>query len=151
MTSPENIGQQFLYLYRGLSTPKFEPEDSDQVDFDNLGVHWTPNRNVAQRFATQEVPYEGDNEDLQDVFSTGGRVIRAKVRVKDIVDPNSEEGKELSDKLGIFNRTTDDSDEKEHTVRPGAKVKIKGVSEVWSINGIPQKGDDLEHPKKGRA
>ena len=64
------LGPQFQTLYRGLTvTP-------EQVDMSQVGTHWTPDRSVAEDFATFDT--EGN--------PGPGTVITAKVHQRHVVD-----------------------------------------------------------------
>lgn len=77
MTSEETLGRQFKTLYRGLAGVK----SLDEVDFDNLGQHWTSHMEVADDFASTGEP---DSEGVRH-----GLIITAKVRRGDYEGPNS--------------------------------------------------------------
>jgi hypothetical protein len=135
MTSPENLGPQFkdhIQVYRGYSsTPS--PKD---IDFNNLGHHWTTNPNVAESFAIQN-----DDEPEPD-FPLQGTVLSGLVHKDHVMKPE-----EVPDDLGVL----DHDAEAEHTIRKGAPVKITGGYAMhfgvgdYSINkknveGLPEEG-----------
>lgn len=65
-----NLGPQFQTLYRGMTvTP-------DQVNVSSMGTHWTPDRQVAEDFATFDA--EGN--------AGPGTVVTASVHKRHVTD-----------------------------------------------------------------
>lgn len=143
--TPENVGQQFTTLYRGLAGV----DAAKHVDFDNLGPHWTPEFHVANSFALSRA---GDT-----YFERGepkvlrGMIITAQVPHEHIIDPESEEGEDWREGGAVFSR---DHTEQEHTVRPGSPIKVVGVSKIRSNDRTWIGFDEARmkrFPKQGRA
>lgn len=118
--TPENVGQQFMTLYRGIASKGSVKE----IRFEGLGRHWTPDREVAESFAVSSA---NDPVDPTHPHAWQGFIVRADVPTEHIVDPESDEGKELASKHKIFGR---EHGEEEHTVREGAPLNISGVEKV---------------------
>lgn len=137
--TPDNVGQQFVSLYRGLNV-----QNHRDIDTSKLGSHWTTDPDIAQSFALS-VPVGGD----PDKSTLRGVIIHAQVDPQHIVDPDSEEGKHWRDTKEVFDRG---NREQEHTVRPGAPITITGMEERqmgpddwWEERSIKN------FPKQGRA
>lgn len=78
----------------------------DKVDYNQIGVHWTDNRDTAQVGAGSE-----------------GTIIHARVPRENVVHRNSREHKALSHFLEIRPY----AEEQERTIRPGATIHVTGV------------------------
>lgn len=98
------LGPQFQTLYRGMTvTP-------DQVDMSRLGTHWTPDRSVAEDFATFDT--EGN--------PGPGTVITAAVHRRHMTDWRSSPG--------AFNPSR--HREREVPLRQGAILHIQNVERL---------------------
>ena len=145
-------GPQFITLYRG-----FHDKSRIDIDTDNLGVHWTPNRSVAETVSLGIDPHDPDpnaNDDLSSV----GTVLEARVHRRHIISPDSQELKDLmkSRNAEIFtdeNVPEANEVEQEHTVRPGSPVHIVAAHTVLGA----ETGNTKTHTrsyrgtKRGRA
>ena len=108
-------------MYRGVAA---HPEHLDP----NLGSHWTPDYNVAYNFATSR-DFEGYLPESDEEWDDPGKVtiLEADVHKRHIIDPNSEEYENWRDMMGVLGP---ESHEQEHTVRPGAPVHLRSITEV---------------------
>lgn len=98
------LGPQFQTLYRGMTvTP-------EQVNMTSLGTHWTPDRSVAEDFATFDT--EGN--------AGPGTVITASVHRRHVTDWRSSHG--------AFNPTV--HREREVPLRRGAVLHIQNVERL---------------------
>jgi hypothetical protein len=98
------LGPQFQTLYRGLTvTP-------DKVDLQNLGMHWTPDKGIAEEFATFDT--EGN--------PGPGTVITAAVHRRHVTDWRSSPN--------AFNPQI--HREREVPLRKGAIVHIQGIEHL---------------------
>jgi hypothetical protein len=132
MASIENVGQQFVHLYRG-----FAKENLSEIDFDNLGQHWTSKKHVAANFAGQMAGMKmGPGADVTGVIVTA-RV--PKEQVNRIKVPNHDDLEQIN--------------EHEHRVTPGTPVEIKEVQKVNLFDGkITRVLDEpYDAPKQGKA
>jgi hypothetical protein len=114
MSASDHLSEIQFAIHRGLRAEK--PKQP-------LGMHWTDDEDVAHLFAEPD-PLWGDKH----------VVINALVAQKDIVDPDSREGKRMAAKHAIFKR---EHAEREVTVRPGSTVKVtslirKGTHKDWT-------------------
>lgn len=120
---PAPNGKQWIRLYRGLfdATPK-------SVDTKQLGVHWTPDVNVAYNFATNRNA-EGDSYWTEDEIGDGprGTVVEALVHRRHVIDPNSEEGHSWLMGGDIFGP---EHPEQERTIRPGGTIHIQKMHNI---------------------
>jgi hypothetical protein len=142
--TPENVGQQFKTLYRGLAGI----DAAKHVDFDNLGFHWTPKFDVANSFALSR---EGDTYFEREPKVLRGMIITAQVPHEHIIDPESEEGKDWQEGEAVYGRH---HVEEEHTVRPGSPINVVGISKVRSNDRTWTGFDEAEmkrFPKQGTA
>lgn len=96
--------QDHVKLMRGIQTTP------DKVDYSQIGVHWTDNRDTAEVAAGRDHGVEGT-------------IVHAMVPKSNIVHRNSREHKALAHFLEIRPY----AEEQERTVRPGASVKVVGV------------------------
>ena len=141
--TPENVGQQFITLYRGLSGV----QKMSDIQTEYLGNHWTPSRSVAHSFALN-APYQVVGEPPVKFKKLRGVVLTANVHPDHIFDPEESEGELLG--MGVFGR---DSHEEEHTVRDGSPISITGVDKVsfkdgdHDVTSVPMK----RFPKQGVA
>jgi len=140
--TPENVGQQFTTLYRGIATQSHSMKD---VDFDNLGSHWTPDQDVAASFALSRA---GDTYFEREPKVLRGIVISARVPHEHIIDPNSEEGEYWRETMDVY---SPEHTEQEHTVRPGGEVHVTGVTRLKFRNGETEAHDFTRFPKSGRS
>jgi len=101
------------------------------VDTKTVGIHWTPDKGVASRFA------ESDE---------GGVIVHASVHPKHIIDPKSDEGKDYASRFGI----DEGWGENETTVREGAPITVHGITSV-DREGKPVSTNMFKKPKKGKA
>lgn len=134
--TPENVGQQFTTLYRGIAST----HTLKDVYFDRIGRHWTPDREVAHSFATSAA----NDPNLEKPHPWSGVILQAQVPTEHIIDPESDEGKELASKHKIFSR---EHGEEEHTLREGTPVSITGVTKVDGFTEREMK----RFPKSGRS
>lgn len=121
MASLENVGQQFVHLYRGIAgiTPDMVSTGVDGSD--GAGIHWTPDARVAGYFANP------DQHEVDDRFENDGVIIRAKIPHTSIVQRGTPEHQQLENDRMILD---EDSHEKEVTVRPGAPIHITHIDHV---------------------
>ena len=125
-----------MTLYRGIASA----HTIKDVNFDRLGRHWTPDKDVARSFAVSEV--NDPNPDKPHPWS--GIILTAQVHPDHIVDPESEEGQALAKEHKIFGR---EHGEEEHTLREGSPITITGLSKAdgWKERELKR------FPKQGRS
>jgi len=149
-------GAQFITLYRG-----FNDKARTDIDTENLGMHWTPNRETAFGFSLGIDPHE-DDPNSWEPESSKGTVLEARVHKRHVIQPGSEEHnallKERADKelpaiYTQYNAPDEHAVEQEHTVRPGSPVHIVAAHTVLDAGT----GDSKAHTrtyrgtKKGKA
>ena len=119
---PENVGQQFKHLYRGVAgiTPEMVSTGIGG-EADGAGIHWTTDENVAAHFANP------DEHDVDERFASDGVIIRAKVPYSSIVQRGTPEHEQLESETHILD---EGSPEKEVTVRPGAPIHVTHLDHV---------------------
>ena len=117
---PRPNGPQFVHLYRGLAD--VEPDD---VNYDKLGIHWTADPRVADRFTR----WKGDS----------GVVIKARVEKRHLITPEHPNWKELQVKHSIFGPN---SAESEYTVSSGSPIRIKRVYHIPEDDYMFEGGHD---------
>jgi hypothetical protein len=120
MTSPENVGQQFIHLYRGLE----DVTHPNQIDANNLGSHWTPSYSTAEEFALPTWARES-----KEFSNVEGSIIHAKVDRNHIMEMGTPEMEGAEDW-----RMSEDHWEQEKTIRPGAPVEILKVEALKHNN-----------------
>lgn len=124
------LGRQFVTLYRGL-----HDVHPGSVDFNNLGIHWTTSKAVAENFGSAV-------EDESDKPAKTGVVIRAKVPKEHLHDRRTSEFRKLSGEKEIYYAN---SKEQEKTVRQGVPITGEVISHLtWS----PKKGGKVKSIKK---
>lgn len=129
---PKPNGPQFIRLYRGLVA------HHEHLD-PNLGSHWTPDYTVAYNFATSRdaegYPIDNDYEFSNDDFSGSGKgtILEADVHKRHIIDPGTEEHENWRDMMGVLGP---ESHEQERTVRPGAPVHLRSITQVNEHKGV---------------
>lgn len=139
MTSPENVGQQFIHLYRGLRGVSGIKE----IDLKNLGHHWSTDPDVAKDFATNNIAAY-DLHPNTERNGEPGIIISAKVHRDNVVDPHSEEGDWWHMETGVL--PAGENYEAEHTVREGSPVHIVSVKKLLPKFVTDEEGEDvLEH------
>lgn len=114
MTSPENVGQQFVHIYRGLE----DITRLKDIDTDSVGVHWTTDENTAHEMAAPEWAV---NEGMK----PRGVVIHGTVKPEDVHSLDDPEMKGWE-----HWRMGDDHWEQEKTLRHGTTVNIEGIDHV---------------------
>ena len=131
-------GSQFQTLYRGITD-----ESGTGVGRQNLGVHWSTDRSVAESFASFDT--EG--------YAVPGHVITAQVHSRHIVQPGSLERRRMMASHGVHG---EGSAEYEMPVRPGGIVHVRSVeslSEDGSADSWPAErvAGVFGHRRVGRA
>jgi hypothetical protein len=121
-----------VILHRGLSFVS-----PNELNNKELGVHWTEDHEVAQRFA--ETMEEGEP----------GLIVHGAVRPEDIVSPKDDDWKEYARMRGISDKE-DWEGESETTVRKGSRVQILGYTQT-DKEGNPVKVVTHKSPKEGRT
>lgn len=114
MSASDSLGPQFadhIQVYRGLRD--VAPQD---VNVDNLGMHWSTNAKVAESFA----------DDVSDPANPG-TVVGALVHPKDVLRPGHPEYKE-AETAGFAG---EDSPEDELPIRKGAPVYLTSMQGRW--------------------
>lgn len=135
--SPENVGQQFVTLYRGLGGKR----SLKHIDFDNIGRHWTTDPEVAESFA---LDYPGPRTTFLHGF-----VVHAQIPAEHIIDPSSEEWKKMSVRYGMYGPG---HGEEEHTIREGAPVSIHKIQVVHKTADNDITNTEMKRfPRQGRA
>jgi hypothetical protein len=93
---------ELQFIARGLKSANVQ---------EPLGMHWSSDRQVAHNFARNDVPEAGS--------ATHATVVDGLVNPKDIINPRSKEGKEI---------TRGFPGEKETPVKEGSKVLVTKVT-----------------------
>lgn len=142
---PDNVGKQFIRVYRGLHA-------TDSVNTDQLGRYWSSDRKVAELFA-------GGFDDISKakfpVTGSGpnyGHVVTATVHPDHVVVPGSKEHLEMVENGDLPDPKSDMARaEKEVTLRHGAPVNIESIDKVTvgnqgsvlsqKVKGTPAKGN----------
>jgi hypothetical protein len=118
MTSPENLGRQFVNVYRGMAA------HPDEVNYGRLGIHWTTDPSIAHEFAITR-----KNE---------GTILEAKVPVEHVVQKGTDEWNRY-DEVAAMSGGGDT--ESEITLRRGAPVTVQKITHVKrepkTIGGLP--------------
>jgi hypothetical protein len=127
MSAENNLGRQFITLYRGVYGTNYVHNP--------IGMHWTPDRGVAEHFALgrdyDEVKEPGD--------PNHGHVITAQVEKKHVVPVGSSEWHQLASKHDILHPEQNGQWENEHTLNDGTPLNIKSIDKI------------KENPKTGRT
>ena len=111
MAAKDNVGNQFVEVFRGLYG--VSPETLDK---ENLGRHWSTNPYVAKSFASDW----GDGSD----DPTPSVLISGVVRQKNIIPYGTEEWDNEAGDYGV----DIDGFEAEQTIRPGSRVHVTGIT-----------------------
>jgi len=121
--------------YRGVNTA-INGAESD-IDEDNLGVHWTPRFEVAEKFALNLQEPMGEPSGMR----SRGQVLEAFIPKKGVIAPGTDEYKKIASETGILHP---DSDEEEITVRKGTPVRVTKTHLLGQqFNGKTQEHDFL--------
>lgn len=140
----------YVKLYRGLANAK--PEDVstgrglDDPEYpgvhDSVGIHWTPDFEVAKNFATNR-DYGGPGKRPVDE----GVVVEAMVHKRHLIDYNSDEGQRYASAYQI-EEPDENGDENETTVRRRAPVLI---TKKHHLMGKQFKTETPDIPVRARA
>ena len=103
---------QFVEVHRGFGRKNINIKQP-------LGMHWTSEPHIANRFADRGVPESPGDIDTS-------VIMHGKVASTDVVNPKSREGRDLVARFQIW----PDSGEKEKTVRPGSTVLVTGQTRL---------------------
>jgi hypothetical protein len=135
-------GSQFITLYRG-----FNNKARTEIDNDNLGMHWTPNKEAARGFSLGIDPHETDPNNWEPE-SSKGTVLEARVHSRHVLQHGSKEHnnllkeraeKELPAIYTPHNAPDEHAVEQEHTIRKGAPVHIVAAHTVLGADkGTPK-------------
>jgi hypothetical protein len=120
MTSPENFGPQFkdhIAVWRGLDLTH-----PDELHPKELGIHWSTDQRIAERFAADE-----DYANEQGV-EPSGVLLHGYVHKDNVVKPYTDEWDELAGRHDIL--PPEESHEEEATVRAGSPVHVYKVEHV---------------------
>jgi hypothetical protein len=136
---PDNVGQQFLRLHRGLHA-------TDSVNTDQLGRYWTSDRKVAELFAGGFDDVSKANFPVKGDGPTQGHVVTALVHPDHVVVPGSPEHKKMVKEGDLPDPKSDMAKaEKEVTLRSGSPVKIESIDKV----NVGNRGSVLSQRVKG--
>lgn len=114
MSAEDNLSQElFFKAHRGLSNTK-----SNQISKENLGMHWSANRNISNLFAAHPDIAFGDS-DLRS--HNPSSVIHADIPLSSVEThtPTLEKG-------GVFEGVGED----EVPVKKGSSVKVTGLTHI---------------------
>lgn len=147
-----DVGKQFITLYRG-----FNDRARTDIDFNNLGIHWTPDRNVAESASLGIDPHESDPNNFEPASGVG-TVLEAKVHKRNIIDPDSQELQDLIKERNVEIFTKNyvpeaHEVEQEHTVRPGSPIHIVAAHTILDADKNKARRHTREYrgTKRGRA
>jgi hypothetical protein len=121
--------RKWVKAYRGI------PSDHDEkIDNNSLGIHWTPDFDVAENFALTLHPDKSPRR-----ANSRGQVLEAFVPKSGVISPGTEEYKKTASKTGIMGP---DSDEQEVTIRRGTPVRVANTHLLGQqFNGKLQEHD----------
>lgn len=110
-------------VYRGLHAgfPNTIRSSKD-IDLNNLGTHWTVDRNVARDFALKS----------GSTLRPDGYLVEGWVHPRHVAHLSNPEDAERYGGRGIFRATF--NVEQEATVRDGAPIRVTGMSKVHRVN-----------------
>lgn len=139
---PRPTGDQWVSLYRGLAsvTPS-------EVTPNAVGLHWTTDPEVAYNFATSRDAEGWLHDDDYEDTPRFGTVLEAKVHKRNLIDPNSKEGQDMSDLLAI---QAPEHPEQERTVRPGSRVHVLKMHHYDDDNPDNEQPSITNNPLKNR-
>lgn len=110
-----------MKLWRGV------PVSPDKVDYNQVGVHWTRNKGVAESFANKE--------------GAQGTVLHGLVPRDALLSRKTAEGKYLHHILDVVSY----GGEQEHTVRPGAAVQVVGTTHQGRTESFKEAKEATAH------
>lgn len=117
---PRPLGPQWVQVYRGLRDASWDTVAQDPKQ--PLGIHWTRDPRVAQKFATHGSLRPSRYDDGDEGAVIAGLVHRRHLLGKD--DPDAVNA-------GVYPDYHPDSRlEREVTIRPGAPVHVQSVTQV---------------------
>jgi hypothetical protein len=113
----------YTKVYRGIHTGwPYRLNSSSDIDFNDIGHHWTTEKYVAQSFATKFGSPTKNNF---------GYVVEGYVHPNDVADlQNNGKDKLIYGGKGIY---THDHSEQEKTVRHGAPIRLTGMSKIRDV------------------
>ena len=118
MSAQDNLGKQFITLYRGVYGSKYVHNP--------IGMHWTPDRSVAEHFALGK-DYDEDKEPGD---PNHGHIIEAQVEKHRVLPVGSAEWHSLANKHDILHPEHNGHWENEHTLTDGTPLQIKSIDKI---------------------
>lgn len=129
MSAQDNLGRQFITLYRGIQThPK-------KINKEQLGMHWTTSKDVAEGAALGMYPDDLAFDQSLHTPPRHSAILEAKIPKSEIIKRGTVEHKELSEIHEIMPYAR----EREKTIRPGTPVDAKVHQMVYGRRGMKKR------------
>lgn len=140
-SSPNTASSHLLNvkLFRGFGSPKLQTP---------LGMHWSDVSGLKDSNDPEKRYYSGQKADTvgkgASIFASGSgkkgekyTIVHGEVNEKAIINPNTAEGRRIAGRNEIWGGR---DPEYEKTIRPGANVKITGLTRIRNVTDSKSEG-----------
>jgi hypothetical protein len=149
MPLPSHLGPQFIRVYRGMHASNIHgSQGMDTLDLDDIGGHWSQDRDVAMGFASGNATKDFHGKTYLDSTSNRKKGLHSLL-VEGYVHKDAKETNQHTLKeAAVFG---DNHTEKEFPVKAGGKIHITKVSK-YKIHPAAQQvkggtGDAVSQPE----
>jgi hypothetical protein len=125
MPLPSHLGPQFIRVYRGMHANHLGNQDMDTLDLDDIGGHWSQDRDVAMGMASGNSTKDFHGKTYLDSISTRKKGLNSLLVEGYVHKDDKETNQQTLNEAAVWN---EDNHEKEFPVKAGGKVHITKVS-----------------------
>lgn len=125
MPLPPHLGQQFIRVYRGLHASHIGDQDMHSVDLNDVGGHWTHDRDVAMGFISGNASFDKHGKSYFDSITPRKDGLHGLLLEGYVNKDDKEKNPEVLKDGVVFK---EEHPEKEFTVRGGGKVHLTKIS-----------------------
>ena len=139
MPLPSHLGPQFIRVYRGLHASNIHgSQDMDTLDLDDIGGHWSQDRDVAMGMASGNWTKDFHGKTYLDSITTRKKGLHSLLIEGYVHNDDKETDPNILKEAAVFG---DNHPEKEFPVKAGGKIHITKVSK-YKIHPVakPVKG-----------
>ena len=126
MPLPSHLGPQFIRVYRGLHASNIHgSQDMDTLDLDDIGGHWSQDRDVAMGMASGNSTREYHGKTYLESTATRKKGLHSLLVEGYVHKDDKETNKRRLEDADVYD---EDNYEKEFPVKAGGKVHITKIS-----------------------
>jgi hypothetical protein len=125
MPLPSHLGPQFTRIYRGLHASHLGDQDMDTLDLNDIGGHWSHDRDVAMGMASGNATFDKHGKTYLDSIARRKDGLHSLLVEGYVHNDDKETDLHTLKDAAVFG---DNHPEKEFPVKAGGKVHITKVS-----------------------